>query len=46
MAKVYLLSDGEYSDWTILGVYSTLERAEAEKAAIEREGIPLGWLAP
>ena len=26
--KVYLVSDGEYSDYTILGIYSTQEKAE------------------
>lgn len=27
--KVYLVSKGEYSDWQIVGVFSTLEKAEA-----------------
>lgn len=33
---VYILSTGSHSDWTILGVYSTRERAEADKARFER----------
>ncbi len=33
---VYLLSAHEYSDWTILGIYSTREKAEAAKAHYER----------
>jgi hypothetical protein len=33
---VYVLSTGEYSDWTILGIYSTREKAEKAKAHFER----------
>ncbi len=36
MPRVYLLSAHEYSDWTLLGVYSTREKAEAAKAEYER----------
>lgn len=31
MAKVYLLTQGEYSEYHIVGVYSTREKAEAHK---------------
>ena len=34
--KVYVLSFGDYSDWTILGIYSSREKAEAEKAEFEK----------
>lgn len=33
---VYILSTGSHSDWTILGIYSSRERAEADKAVFER----------
>lgn len=37
---VYMLSAHEYSDWTILGVFSTREKAEAAKAEYERPYTP------
>lgn len=32
---VYLLSSGDYSDYTILGIYSSRAKAEREKALYE-----------
>lgn len=40
--KLYILSTGEYSDWTMLGVYSSREKAEAEKAFFEAP-YPVNW---
>lgn len=34
--KVYVLSSGNYSDWTIFGIYSSREKAETEKAEFEK----------
>lgn len=31
MATIYLVTDGEYSDYRVLGVYSTEEKAEAAR---------------
>lgn len=36
MMKIYILSAHEYSDWTLLGIYSTREKAESDKAHYER----------
>lgn len=41
--KVYLLSTGDYSDYTVLGVYSSREKAEAEKAFFERP-YEVSWM--
>ena len=31
MSKVYLVTDGDYSDYRVLGVYSSMEKAEHAK---------------
>ena len=41
--KVYVLSSGEYSDWTIEGIFSSLESLEAGKTKIiEHNGYTTG----
>lgn len=40
MAKVYLLTEGEYSNYHIKGAFSTREAAEAAKDGFERNREP------
>jgi hypothetical protein len=40
VTTIYLVSDGEYSDYSVLGVYSTMEKAEyARKLYAATNGI-------
>ena len=43
MSKVYVLSSGDYSDWTIEGIFASLEAAQAVLEA-EKAGIPADLL--
>lgn len=38
--KIYILSAHEYSDWTMLGIYSSRELADAAKEEYERSYDP------
>jgi len=44
MSKVYVLSSGSYSDWTIEGIFASREEAQAvldaEKAAVPVDLLP------
>ena len=41
--KIYLITDGEYSDYRIYGVYSTLEKAEQARRLFAIQNAVEEW---